>query len=132
MSIQKKKTLIGIFYVTVNNSAKAETETEPEIELWATPRASWRTTDDGYIEQVDIDKALKHEQERVANEMVPELGYSKIKRITKNDTVLTAFKPQITLSYKVIRSLRFSMRMKSLPSSIINYYKVEAYKSIPN
>ena len=103
----------------MNNSAKAETETEPEIELWATPRASWRTTDDGYIEQVDIDKALKHEQERVANEMVPELGYSKIKRITKNDTVLTALKPQITLSYKVIRSLRFLMRKMSLPSSII-------------
>ena len=85
--------------MTLNNSAKAETE--PEIEFWATPRASWLTTDDGYIEQVDIDKALKHEKERVAQEIGPELGYSKITRITKNDIVPTAFKPQITLSYKV-------------------------------
>ena len=87
--------------MTVTNSATAEKETEPEIELWATPRASWLTTDDGYIEQVDIDKALKLEKERAAQEMVPELGYSKITRITKNDIVPTAYKPQITLSYKV-------------------------------
>ena len=74
-------------------------ETDEELDIWATPRASWHTTSDGYIQAWQLDKT-------------PGLTdlYGKIVRNQKYDKILTAedrdrdndaitYSSHITLSY---------------------------------
>ena len=70
-------------------------ETDEELDIWATPRASWHTTSDGYIEAWHLAKTDL---------------YSKITRHQNYDKILTSedrdkdndaitYNSQITLSY---------------------------------
>ena len=70
-------------------------ETDDELDIWATPRASWHTTCDGYIEAWQIDKTDL---------------YSKINRNQNYDKILTSqngdkdndaitYNSHVTLSY---------------------------------
>ena len=71
-----------------------------ENETWETPRASWRSTSDGYIEALEIEKSLKSY-----------VGYSKITKPKSYDKILTEICPDgkftynshITLSYNKVR-----------------------------
>ena len=81
-------------------------------EVWATPRASWRSTLDDYIEAVDI-AATGVTEDGVA-------GYSKINKATKTrfyDKILTETAPvlarskilynsQVTLSYTKVSTVQ--------------------------
>ena len=59
-----------------NNSVRSQSE---DTEVWETPRASWQTTSDGYIEAVEIEKAA----------LKSVAGYSKIIKNKKYDKIIT-------------------------------------------
>ena len=72
-----------------------------ENEIWETPRDSWKTTSDGYIEAFEIDNMNSY------------TGYSKIKKPKKNenleslgamddDHVLITYHSEVTLSYNQV------------------------------
>ena len=73
-------------------------------DVWQTPRASWRSTSDGYIEALELEKSLKSFE-----------GYSRIKKPQKYDKIFTTsgdnncasltYNSQITLSYNKVRNL---------------------------
>ena len=77
----------------MNNEDKIE-------DVWKTPRESWHTTCDGYIDTKDINDALKKVD-----------GYSKILKTRKYDKIVTengacpnkrspvSFKSQVVVSY---------------------------------
>ena len=64
-----------------SRSLKSQSE---DTEVWETPRASWLTTSDGYIEALEIDKAAM----KAVN------GYSKIIKNKKYDKIITEVGPQ--------------------------------------
>ena len=64
-----------------NNSFRSQSE---DTEVWETPRASWQTTSDGYIEAMEIEKVA----------MKAVTGYSKIMKNKKYDKIITEDGPQ--------------------------------------
>ena len=82
-----------------DHTEKIKETDEDELDIWATPRASWHTTCDGYIEAWQIDKTLG----------LTDI-YSKINRNQNYDKILTSqgrdtdidvitYNSHVTLSY---------------------------------
>ena len=80
-----------------------------ENDIWATPRASWRSTSDGYIDQVKVDSVLANLQ-----------GYSKINKNKKYDKIITeraglvTYNSQIILSYNKVCKMLTRVKLDQL------------------
>ena len=85
----------------INNEDHIEKINDEEMDIWATPRASWHTTSDGYIQAWQLDKTTTG---------LTDL-YSKITRSQNYDKILTSenrrdkdndaitYNSHVTLSY---------------------------------
>lgn len=89
------------YFIQHPHEQENDKTTSDENEIWETPRASWRSTSDGYIEAWKIDNSLKSLT-----------GYSKIVKPKSYDRILTetgldgkfTYNSQITLSYNKVRT----------------------------
>ena len=102
--------------VFLNNGDKSE-------EIWKTPRESWHTTCDGYIDTKDFNDAMNKVD-----------GYSKILKTRKYDKIVTeeagfpktsnerspiSFNSQVVLSYNKVKFQRICTH-KKLPDRLQN------------
>ena len=98
-------------------------EEDKKEDVWKTPRESWHTTCDGYIDTKDINDALKKVD-----------GYSKILKTRKYDKIVTengacpnerspvSFKSQVVVSYNnsKVKFQRICIYQKKLPDRLQN------------